>query len=58
MNENNISKHKNSDGKMIFRKSISKYMSKDTNQAIKRGFSSPDQSCFKGDSKDFVKKNF
>lgn len=56
MNENNISKHKNSDGKMIFRKSISKYMSKDTNQAIKRGFSSPDQSWFKGDSKDFVKK--
>ena len=41
---------------MIFRKSISKYMPKYINQAVKQGFSSPDQSWFKGESIDFVKE--
>ena len=30
---------------------------KDINQAVKQGFSSPDQSWFKGESIDFVKEN-
>ena len=56
IDENEIGKRKKvSDGKMIFRKSISKYMPKDINQAVKQGFSSPDQSWFRGESIDFVK---
>jgi len=57
IDENEINKRKKiNDGKIIFRKSISKYMPKDINQAVKQGFSSPDQSWFKGESIDFVKE--
>ena len=57
IDENEIGKRKKiNDGKMIFRKSISKYMPKDINKAVKQGFSSPDRSWFKGESIDFVKE--
>jgi asparagine synthase (glutamine-hydrolysing) len=41
---------------MILRKSMSKYLPENIHKAIKQGFSSPDQSWFKGDSIEFVKK--
>ena len=57
MDENEIGKiHRTNDGKMILRKSMSKYLPKNIHKAIKQGFSSPDQSWFKGDSIEFVKK--
>jgi asparagine synthase (glutamine-hydrolysing) len=57
LDENEIIKLKKiNNGKMILRKSMTKYMPKDINKAVKQGFSSPDQSWFKGDSIDFVKK--
>ncbi|WP_419765654.1 MAG: asparagine synthase (glutamine-hydrolyzing) [Arcobacter sp.] len=56
MNENEISKmKKTNDGKIIFRKSMSKYIPEDIHTAVKQGFSSPDNSWFKGESIDFVK---
>jgi len=56
MDENQIGKmHKTNDGKAILRKAMSKYIPQDIHQAVKQGFSSPDQSWFKGESIEFVK---
>ncbi|EFU70294.1 asparagine synthase [Aliarcobacter butzleri JV22] len=56
MNENEIGKlQKTNDGKVILRKAMSKYIPEDIHKAVKQGFSSPDNSWFKGDSIDFVK---
>ena len=56
MDENDISKmQKTNDGKIILRKSMSKYIPEDIHKAVKQGFSSPDNSWFKGESIDFVK---
>lgn len=46
---------KTNDGKLILRNSLSKYMPKEFTKATKQGFSSPDNSWFKGDSIEFVK---
>jgi len=57
MDENEIGKiHKTNDGKIVLRKAMSKYIPKDIHQAVKQGFSSPDNSWFKGDSIEFVKE--
>ncbi len=45
------------DGKMILRKALSKFMPEAFTQGAKQGFSSPDQSWFRGDSIEFVKKS-
>lgn len=45
---------KTSDGKLILRKALSKYMPEEFTKAPKQGFSSPDESWFKGDSIEFV----
>lgn len=56
MNENEIGKmQKTNDGKVILRKAMSKYIPDDIHKAVKQGFSSPDQSWFKGESIEFVK---
>lgn len=44
------------DGKFIFRKVVSKYLSNQIINSKKQGFSSPDASWFKGESIDYVKK--
>ncbi len=57
MDENEIGKlHKTNDGKLILRKAMSRHIPEDIHNAVKQGFSSPDQSWFKGDSIDYVKK--
>jgi asparagine synthase (glutamine-hydrolysing) len=56
MNENNIRKlKKTNNGKEILRKAMSCHIPEDIHKAIKQGFSSPDQSWFKGESMKFVK---
>lgn len=56
MDENEIGKlHKTNDGKMILRKAMSRHIPKDIHNALKQGFSSPDNSWFKGESIEFVK---
>jgi len=56
MDENEIGKmQKTNDGKVILRKAMSKYIPEDIHKAAKQGFSSPDQSWFKGESIEFVK---
>jgi asparagine synthase (glutamine-hydrolysing) len=56
MDENEIGKmHKTNDGKILLRKAMSKYIPKDIHSAVKQGFSSPDNSWFKGESIDFVR---
>ena len=56
MNENEIGKmQKTNDGKLILRKTMSTYIPEDIHKAVKQGFSSPDQSWFKGESIEFVK---
>lgn len=56
MNENEIGKmQKTNDGKVILRKAMSKHIPEDIHKAVKQGFSSPDQSWFKGESIEFVK---
>ena len=55
---NNHTKNKNNkinDGKLIFRKAMSKFLPEEIYKAAKQGFSSPDQSWFKGESIEFVK---
>lgn len=47
---------KTNDGKLILRHAMEKYIPQDVKNATKQGFSSPDQSWFKGESIDFVKK--
>ena len=57
MNENQIGKlQKTSDGKLILRQAMSNYLPQNIHSATKQGFSSPDNSWFKGDSIDFVRK--
>lgn len=57
VNENEIGKGKKiNNGKIILRKSMRKYMPKNIYKGVKQGFSSPDQSWFKGESIEFVKK--
>lgn len=62
LNENEIGskkqKHfeKTNDGKLILRKALDKYITSEFSQATKQGFSSPDNSWFKGDSIEFVKR--
>lgn len=56
MDENEIGKmHKTNDGKMILRKAMSRHIPEDIHNAVKQGFSSPDNSWFKGESIEFVK---
>ena len=57
MNENELTKmQKTNDGKVILRKAMQHNIPSDINEAVKQGFSSPDQSWFKGDSIEFVKQ--
>ena len=57
IDENDLNKFdKSNDGKMILRKSMKKYIPENISKAVKQGFSSPDQSWFKGDSINFVKE--
>jgi len=57
MDENEIGKmQKTNDGKIILRKAMSKYIPEDIHKAVKQGFSSPDNSWFKGESIEFVKE--
>jgi len=57
MNENAIGKlQKTNDGKIILRQAVSSYIPKGIHSAVKKGFSSPDNSWFKGESIDFVRK--
>lgn len=56
MDENEIGKlRKTSDGKVLLRKAMSRHIPQEVYSAAKQGFSSPDQSWFKGDSIDFVR---
>lgn len=56
MNENDTGKmQKTNDGKFILRKAMSKHLPEDIYKAVKQGFSSPDNSWFKGESIEFVK---
>lgn len=56
MNENDIGKlQKTNDGKYILRKAMGRYIPDDIQKAVKQGFSSPDNSWFKGESIEFVK---
>jgi asparagine synthase (glutamine-hydrolysing) len=56
MNENEIGKiHRTNDGKDILRKVMSKYIPNKIYNGVKQGFSSPDNSWFRGDSIEFVK---
>jgi asparagine synthase (glutamine-hydrolysing) len=47
---------KTNDGKLILRKALKKYMPEEITKAAKQGFSSPDQSWFKGESIEFVRR--
>lgn len=56
-NENDISKFKRTNNnKVILRKAVSKYLPKIISSSVKQGFSAPDESWFKGESIDFVRK--
>jgi asparagine synthase (glutamine-hydrolysing) len=46
---------KTNDGKYLLRKVLEKYVSKDTTERVKQGFSAPDSSWFRGQSINFVK---
>ena len=56
--ENELAKYFNrtNDGKMIFRKVMSRYVPGEIVNATKQGFSSPDASWFKGESIEYVKE--
>ncbi len=57
MNENQIGKsQRNKDGKKILRQAMQSYLPNNILSASKQGFSSPDNSWFKGDSINFVSK--
>jgi len=47
--------NKTNDGKLILRKALAKYMPDEYINGVKQGFSSPDNSWFKGDSIEFVR---
>jgi asparagine synthase (glutamine-hydrolysing) len=56
MDENELGKmQKTNDGKMLLRKAMSRHIPTDIHTAVKQGFSSPDNSWFKGESIKFVK---
>ncbi|CAA6804481.1 MAG: Asparagine synthetase [glutamine-hydrolyzing] (EC [uncultured Sulfurovum sp.] len=56
MDENALDKmQKTNDGKVILRKAMSNHIPEDIHKAVKQGFSSPDNSWFKGESIEFVK---
>lgn len=46
---------KTNDGKIILRKSLSKYVPQDYSNGMKQGFSAPDASWFKGESIEYIK---
>jgi asparagine synthase (glutamine-hydrolysing) len=46
------------EGKTILRKALSKYLDKQVTENKKQGFSSPDASWFRGESIEFVRKEF
>ena len=60
--ENEIGNKKNKyfcksrDGKLLLRRLMKRYVPDKIANGVKQGFSSPDQSWFKGDSMDYVKK--
>ena len=57
MDENEIGKmQKTNDGKMLLRKAMRHHIPEDIHSAVKQGFSSPDNSWFKGESIDFVRE--
>lgn len=45
---------KTSDGKLILRKTLAKYIPKTITEGVKQGFSSPDESWFKGESIEYI----
>jgi asparagine synthase (glutamine-hydrolysing) len=47
-----------SDGKIILRRALTKYMPKDYADGVKQGFSAPDASWFKGQSIDYIRNLF
>ena len=47
---------KTNDGKLILRKALQKYLPEEYTISSKQGFSAPDNSWFKGDSIDFVRR--
>lgn len=47
---------KTNDGKLILRQALDKYIPKTITSGVKQGFSSPDESWFKGDSIQYVKQ--
>jgi len=47
---------KTRDGKLILRKMMKRYVPENISNGIKQGFSSPDNSWFKGESMEFVKR--
>lgn len=57
VNENDIAKFtlQSSDGKMILRKALSKYIPDTFTKGQKQGFSAPDASWFRGESIDYIK---
>ena len=61
INENEIGSkprkyfEKTKDGKLLLRKTMSRYIPANITQSVKQGFSGPDASWFKGDSIEFVK---
>ena len=56
MNENEIGKmKKTNDGKILLRQAMKSYIPEDIHKAVKQGFSSPDNSWFKGESIEFIK---
>jgi asparagine synthase (glutamine-hydrolysing) len=48
--------NKTNDGKLLLRKTMSKYTASNITQREKQGFSAPDATWFRGDSIEFVKK--
>lgn len=57
VNENEISKiHRTSDGKLILRKLMRRYIPEEVTSREKQGFSAPDASWFRGDSMKYVEK--
>ncbi len=55
VNKKNSYFTKTNDGKQILREMMSNYIPPEVTKAVKKGFSSPDASWFKGDSIDFVR---
>jgi asparagine synthase (glutamine-hydrolysing) len=47
---------KTKDGKLILRKALKKYMPNEISNAVKQGFSSPDQTWFRNESNNFVER--